>query len=61
MDYQTKSVILETVLIHDGEGSRRWSLVTRDAHGLYEQFGFVNLADSARYMEIVDSAVGQKC
>lgn len=30
---------------------RRWLLVTRDAHGLYEQFGFRSLAAPERHME----------
>jgi GNAT superfamily N-acetyltransferase len=33
-------------------GLRRWSLVTRDAHGLYSQFGFMPLAAPERWMEI---------
>ncbi len=36
----------------DLQGLRRWSLVTRDAHELYRQFGFVNLVAPERYMEI---------
>jgi GNAT superfamily N-acetyltransferase len=28
----------------------RWLLATRDAHGLYEQFGFAPLADPSRWM-----------
>ncbi len=35
------------------QGLRRWSLVTRDAHGLYEQFGFRPLAAPEKYMEDV--------
>lgn len=35
------------------QGLRRWSLVTRDAHGLYAQFGFRPLAAPERYMEDV--------
>ncbi len=35
-------------------GLRRFSLMTRDAHGLYESFGFRAMADPSRYMEIVD-------
>ena len=31
---------------------RRWHLLTRDAHGLYRQFGFRELADPSRHMEI---------
>ena len=34
------------------QGLRRWSLVTRDAHGLYQQFGFTALADPEKYMEL---------
>jgi GNAT superfamily N-acetyltransferase len=30
---------------------RRWHLLTRDAHRLYEQFGFVPLAAPERHME----------
>lgn len=30
---------------------RRWMLGTRDAHGLYEQFGFTSIADPHRLME----------
>ena len=32
---------------------RRWHLVTRDAHRLYEQFGFKPLGKPERHMEIV--------
>jgi GNAT superfamily N-acetyltransferase len=32
---------------------RRWHLVTRDAHRLYEQFGFRPLRSPERHMEIV--------
>ena len=32
---------------------RRWHLVTRDAHRLYEQFGFRPLRAPGRHMEIV--------
>jgi GNAT superfamily N-acetyltransferase len=30
---------------------RRWGLATRDAHGLYQQFGFSALASPGRHME----------
>jgi GNAT superfamily N-acetyltransferase len=33
------------------QGLRRWNLVTRDAHGLYRQFGFNSIAHPDRYME----------
>jgi len=43
---------MRTITEHpDLHGLRRWCLVTRDAHGLYEQFGFKPLPEPARYME----------
>jgi GNAT superfamily N-acetyltransferase len=42
------------------QGLRRWSLVTRDAHDLYEQFGFTALANPQRYMERHDPDVYQQ-
>ena len=35
----------------DLQGLRRWLLATRDAHGLYEQFGFAGLVHPERWME----------
>jgi GNAT superfamily N-acetyltransferase len=35
----------------DLQGFRRWSLLTRDAHGLYAQVGFTALAAPDRWME----------
>ncbi len=35
------------------DGVRRWSLFTRDAHGLYDQSGWRRLAHPERAMEIV--------
>lgn len=35
------------------QGLRRWNLATRDAHALYEQFGFTALTSPDRYMERV--------
>lgn len=34
------------------QGLRRWSLLTRDAHRLYSQFGFTALGAPERWMEI---------
>lgn len=39
------------------QGLRRWSLATRDAHGLYAQFGFRPLSSPERWMQIVDPDV----
>ena len=36
------------------QGQRRWLLGTRDAHGLYRQFGFAPPADPSLWMEIHD-------
>ena len=36
---------------------RRWNLVTRDAHGLYRDFGFKPVANPDRYMEKLDPDV----
>ncbi|MFM7115507.1 MAG: GNAT family N-acetyltransferase [Planctomycetota bacterium] len=45
--------LMEVVAAHpDLQGLRRMVLVTRDAHGLYEKFGFRPLARPAGYMEL---------
>jgi len=50
--------LIKTIMKHPQlQGLRRWSLVTRDAHGLYEQFGFTPLADPAKYMELHNADV----
>ena len=47
--------LLETVHSHpDLQGLRRWMLATRDAHGLYEQYGWTPLASPERWMEKFD-------
>lgn len=46
--------LVECVLRHpDLQGLRRFNLVTRDAHGLYRKFGFVEPAHPGRYMELL--------
>lgn len=46
--------LMECIMSHpELQGLRRWSLVTRDAHGLYEKFGFVRITRPERHMEIV--------
>ncbi len=45
--------LMEAVSCHpELQGLRRFVLVTRDAHGLYEKFGFRPLARPAGYMEL---------
>ncbi|MBV9989590.1 MAG: GNAT family N-acetyltransferase [Chitinophagaceae bacterium] len=41
------------------QGFRRWVLATRDAHGLYEQFGWKPLAEELvpRFMQILNNEV----
>src|ERR1700761_6555580 len=45
--------LVETILAHpELQGLRRFLLATKDAHGLYAQFGFKPLAAPDRMMEI---------
>ena len=45
--------LMECIMQHPRlQGLRRWSLVTRDAHGLYAQFGFEALRKPQNYMEL---------
>src|SRR5258708_21922770 len=45
--------LMESILQHpELQGLRRWSLVTRDAHRLYSEFGFQALKSPERHMEI---------
>jgi GNAT superfamily N-acetyltransferase len=43
--------LMETIMNHpDLQGFRSWQLATRDAHGLYEKFGFKPLDNPERIM-----------
>ena len=45
--------LMEVVFGHpDLEGLRRFMLATKDAHGLYKKFGFTELSNPARFMEL---------
>ena len=45
--------LIEVVISHPQlQGLRRWMLMTADAHGLYQQFGFTPLARPDRAMEL---------
>lgn len=48
------SKFLMECIVNDSrlQGLRRWVLGTRDAHGLYSQYGFKPLAKPDRFMEI---------
>ncbi len=52
--------LLATIQSHaDLQGLRRFMLGTKDAHGLYSQFGFAPLGNPARMMEILVSNIYQ--
>ncbi len=45
--------LMQTITGHpELQGLRRWSLATVDAQGLYNQFGFTQIAHPERWMEI---------
>jgi GNAT superfamily N-acetyltransferase len=54
-DYQGRGLakwLMETMLAHpELQAFRRWVLATKDAHGLYEKYGFTPLMRSERWME----------
>ncbi len=54
-DYRGRGIgkwLMETILAHpDLQGLRRLLLATRDAHGLYSQYGFTPLQAPERWME----------
>lgn len=44
--------LIGTIMAHpDLQDLPRWTLFTKDAHGLYQQFGFTAIAEPARAME----------
>jgi GNAT superfamily N-acetyltransferase len=55
-EYQGRGLgtwMMRELMTHpDLQGLRRFGLVTRDAHGLYEKLGFAPLADPSGHMEI---------
>jgi len=47
--------LMEVIIAHQQlQGFRRWVLSTKDAHGLYEKFGFIKLHRPERWMERPD-------
>ena len=51
-------LLMRAVMAHpDLQGMRRWMLGTRDAHGLYHQFGFHEPRHPDRWMEKADPGV----
>ena len=55
-EYQGRGIgkmLMEAVVAHpDLQGLRRWVLATRDAHWLYEKYGFTPLKHPERCMEL---------
>jgi len=50
--------LMELVMSHpEVQGLRRWLLATRDAHGLYRKFGFVDLANPGVFLTRHDPEV----
>ena len=50
--------LMEIIMTHpDLQGLRRMILATKDAHGLYEKFGFTPLINVDRWMHILDPDV----
>lgn len=44
--------LIQTIMEYpDLKDMRRWVLVTNDAHGLYQQFGFMTIEDPERWMQ----------
>src|ERR1044071_372944 len=44
--------LIQTIMEHpDLKDVRRWVLVTNDAHGLYQQFGFTSIQDPEHWMQ----------
>ena len=53
--------LMQCIIEHPAlQGFRRFTLATKDAHGLYAQFGFTPLQSPDRYMERFDPDVYQK-
>jgi N-acetylglutamate synthase-like GNAT family acetyltransferase len=55
-DYRARGLgkwLMQTIMNHpDLVSMRRWLLVTSDAHGLYQQFGFTTIDDPERWMQL---------
>uniref|UniRef100_UPI00397A1718 GNAT family N-acetyltransferase n=1 Tax=Salmonella sp. SAL4443 TaxID=3159898 RepID=UPI00397A1718 len=50
--------LMEIIMGHpDLQGLRRFLLATRDAHGLYRQFGFTPLESAQNMMQVHDPGV----
>jgi N-acetylglutamate synthase-like GNAT family acetyltransferase len=63
-NYRTKGLskwLMEIIMAHrELQGLRRWMLGTKDAHGLYEKFGFEPLENPERIMHKYNADVYKK-
>lgn len=55
-EYRGRSLskwLVETIMSHpELQGLRRWILLTSDAHELYRKFGWKDIADPSKWMEV---------
>jgi len=56
----SKWLVQEITAHHELQGLRRFTLVTKDAHSLYAQFGFKGLSAPDRFMEILSQGIYKK-
>lgn len=60
-EYRGKGIskwLMEIIMTHpDLQGLRRWILLTGDAHELYRKYGWTDLTDPDKWMEIHDKNV----
>lgn len=55
---ELSKMMMSAVVKHSAlQGLRRFILATRDAHGLYAQFGFTEVTHPERWMEIHDPEI----
>jgi GNAT superfamily N-acetyltransferase len=53
--------LMRTIMAHpDLQGLRRWMLATTDAHQLYRQFGFTDITNPEKFMQIHNPGVYTK-
>lgn len=55
-------LLMQCITTHpELQGLRRWMLMTRDAHGLYQQFGFAPLPEPGRAMQrVIENPYGSR-
>lgn len=63
-EYRGKGIakwLLEVIMKHPNlQKLRRWILITKDAHGLYDQFGWYKIAMPENWMEIHNRNIYEK-